>query len=46
MVRDSIKSSQCAKTFPSGYHYRMHWETHLDEFLDDEKWEANSLYCS
>jgi hypothetical protein len=46
MVRDSIKCSQCDKTFPSGYEYRMHWETHLDQFLDDEKWEANSLYCS
>ena len=33
MLRDTIKCSQCDKTFPSGYEYRMHWEEHLDEFL-------------
>ena len=33
MPRDTIKCSQCDKTFPSGYEYRMHWEEHLDEFL-------------
>ena len=37
MLRNTIKCSQCNKTFPGGYEYRMHWEKHLDEFLKKEK---------
>lgn len=28
-----ILCSQCNESFDSGYDYRMHWETHLDDFF-------------
>ena len=35
MPRDSIKCSQCEKTFPGGYEYRMHWEeAHFYPYLN------------
>lgn len=28
-----IKCSQCDQEFETGFDYRMHWETHLDEYF-------------
>ena len=42
MVRHSIKCSQCDETFPGGYEYRMHWEKHLDEFLEEKRNDKRS----
>ena len=28
-----ILCSQCNESFENGYDYRMHWETHLDDFF-------------
>jgi uncharacterized protein YfcZ (UPF0381/DUF406 family) len=41
MGRKIIKCSQCDQEFETGFDYRMHWETHLDEYLKKVK-ELNS----
>ncbi len=33
MGKKIIKCSQCNKEFETGFEYRMHWETHLDDYL-------------
>ena len=33
MAKKIIKCSQCNKEFETGFDYRMHWETHLDDFF-------------
>ena len=36
--KDIIKCSQCERTFPGGFEYRMHWEKeHLQEALNKIK---------
>ena len=35
--RKIIKCSQCDLEFSSGYEYRIHWEQHLNDFLDKKK---------
>tara|TARA_R100001463_G_C3403773_1_gene208296 strand:- start:174 stop:317 length:144 start_codon:yes stop_codon:yes gene_type:complete len=35
--KPTIKCSQCDATFSHGYEYRIHWEKHLDEFIEKEK---------
>ena len=37
MGRKIIKCSQCDQEFETGFDYRMHWETHLDEYLKKVK---------
>ena len=42
MVRNNIKCSQCDKTFPSGYEYRMHWEVkHFYPYLKTNYFDFN-----
>jgi hypothetical protein len=33
MGKKIIKCSRCDQEFETGFDYRMHWETHLDEYL-------------
>tara|TARA_B100000927_G_C16083929_1_gene316324 strand:+ start:316 stop:453 length:138 start_codon:yes stop_codon:yes gene_type:complete len=33
MGKKIIKCSQCEEEFETGFEYRMHWETHLDDYL-------------
>ena len=33
MGKKIIKCSQCDQEFETGFDYRMHWETHLDEYF-------------
>ncbi len=33
MGKKIIKCSQCDQEFKTGFDYRMHWETHLDEYF-------------
>tara|TARA_B100000925_G_scaffold50011_1_gene32602 strand:- start:2688 stop:2834 length:147 start_codon:yes stop_codon:yes gene_type:complete len=35
--RKIIKCSQCDLEFSSGHDYRIHWEKHLNDFLDKKK---------
>ena len=37
MAKKIIKCSQCNKEFETGFDYRMHWETHLDDYLKKNK---------
>ena len=32
MGKKIIRCSQCEMEFETGFDYRMHWETHLDEY--------------
>ena len=40
MGKKIIKCSQCDQEFETGFDYRMHWETHLDDYFKKMK-EAN-----
>ena len=42
MGKKIIKCSQCDQEFETGFDYRMHWETHLDDYLKKIKGEAIS----
>jgi len=42
MNKHIIKCSQCEKMFPAGYEYRIHWEKHLDEYLELTKFEQKT----
>lgn len=48
--KKTILCSQCNEGFDNGYDYRMHWETHLDDFYKygieycDEKREKTKNY--
>lgn len=33
MGKKIIKCSQCNEEFENGYDYRMHWETHYNDYL-------------
>ena len=33
MGKKIIKCSQCDQEFETGFDYRSHWETHLDEYF-------------
>ena len=33
MGKKIIKCSQCDQELETGFDYRMHWETHLDEYF-------------
>ena len=37
MGKKIIKCSQCDQEFETGFEYRMHWETHLDDCLKKVK---------
>ena len=37
MGKKIIKCSQCDQEFETGFEYRMHWETHLDDYLKKVK---------
>ena len=37
MKKPIIKCSQCDIVFYSGHEYRLHWEKHLDEYLERKK---------
>jgi ribosomal protein L37AE/L43A len=37
MNKKIIKCSQCKEEFSGGYEYRMHWEVHLDQYLERER---------
>jgi len=37
MGKKIIKCSQCDQEFETGFDYRMHWETHLDEYFKKMK---------
>jgi hypothetical protein len=42
MDKKIIKCSQCEQEFETGFDYRMHWETHLDDYLKKVKKEGET----
>ena len=42
MGKKIIKCSQCNEEFETGFEYRMHWETHLDDYLNNIEIETKS----
>jgi len=40
MGKKIIKCSQCDQEFETGFEYRMHWETHLDDYFEKTRNEA------
>ena len=41
--RKMIKCSQCDQTFYTGFDYRIHWELHLNKFIEEEKNKNNLI---
>jgi len=41
-IRNSIRCSQCYEEFPSGFEYRLHWETkHFYPYLKTNSFDSN-----
>jgi hypothetical protein len=41
MGKKIIRCSQCEMEFETGFDYRMHWETHLDEYYKQIRGEES-----
>ena len=47
-MNHTIVCSQCKERFSSGYDYRIHWEKHLDDFMNHgieyckKKWQEEA----